>query len=42
MNSEKLKEKFSDNYKTFFRENSKIFSMPLVMNWASDINEEYK
>jgi len=42
MNSEKLKIKFSSEYKSFFRENSKVFSIPLTLNWASDINEEYK
>ena len=42
MNSEKLKERFKDEYSDFFKENSKVFSMPLVLNWASDVNEEYK
>jgi len=42
MNSEKLKIKFKDEYETFFKENSKIFSLPLILNWASDLNGQYK
>ena len=42
MNSEKLKNKFKNEYKDFFRENNKVFSLPLNLNWVSDINEEYK
>jgi hypothetical protein len=42
MNSEKMKIKYSAEYKKFFQENSKVFSLPLSLNWASDINEEYK
>jgi hypothetical protein len=38
MNSEKMKENYKMEYKKFFQENAKVFSLPLLLNWASDVN----
>jgi len=42
MNSKKLKKDFEGEYLEFFQNNGFVISLPLVINWASDIDVNYK
>jgi len=42
MNSEKLKNKHKNIYQNFFMENNLVISLPLLLNWAWDIFDNYE
>ena len=42
MNSKKLKKEFEKEYLDFFQNNGFVISLPLIINWAYDIDINYK
>lgn len=42
MNSKKLKNKYKKDYEQFFTNNNLVISLPLLLNWAWDIFDNYK
>jgi hypothetical protein len=42
MNSEQLKEQYNKDYENFFRNNSKVISLPLLINWSWWLWDNYK
>jgi len=42
MNSKKLKNKHKNIYQNFFMENNLVISLPLLLNWAWDIFDNYE
>lgn len=42
MNSKDLKKKYNNVYEDFFKKNSLVISLPLLLNWSWDIFNNYK